>query len=354
MGIAIKKALVSNVSFCTRGYAMHFVNVLRVGILSAGLISSGLTNAAVETFFGEDAVNGSSVASRPQSDAARDAFVARLNGANTENFDSIGTGTTAPFSVNMGASGTATLSGSASINSTSGAGRFATSGSNYIETNTNFTISFSLPQTAFGFYATDISDFGGQLSITYSDGTSSTVSVPHRNPAADGSVFYYGLIDTENPFVSVVFNNSNADDFFGFDDLTAGTAAQVIPPVSIATASLPPGMQGKDYAPFTVEATGGLAPLTWSASNLPAGLVLDPVTGVISGKPTESGTFTVEISASDSSSPTALSDTKSFTIEVTAAQAPAAPKPVPSLGTWATFVLSAMVALLGWKRRRPS
>jgi len=331
---------------------MRVLHTLRIGILSAGLASAGLANAAVETFFGEDAVNGSASAPRPQSDAARDAFIARLNGANTENFDAISAGTPAPFSVNMGASGTATLSGSATVTNFLGSGRFATSGSNFIETSTNFTISFSLPQTAFGFYATDISDFGGQLSITYSDGTSSTVAVPHSNPATDGSVFYYGLIDMDNPFVSVVFNNSNATDVFGFDDLTAGTAAQVIPPVSIATASLPAGMHGKDYLPFTVEATGGLAPLTWSANNLPAGLLLDPVTGVLSGKPTQSGTFTVDISATDASSPTSLSDTKSFTIEITAVQATAAPTPVPTLGIWATVALSSLLALFGWTRRR--
>jgi len=43
-----------------------------------------------------------------------------------------------------------------------------------------------------------------------------------------GSVLFWGLIDTLNPFTSITFGNTNAGtDFFGFDDFTIGTIQQV-------------------------------------------------------------------------------------------------------------------------------
>ncbi|MFI5492841.1 putative Ig domain-containing protein [Actinoplanes sp. NPDC051859] len=39
-------------------------------------------------------------------------------------------------------------------------------------------------------------------------------------------------------------------------------------------------------SPYQVKSTGGRLPLTWKATNLPAGVTIDPDSGVISGKPT--------------------------------------------------------------------
>lgn len=49
--------------------------------------------------------------------------------------------------------------------------------------------------------------------------------------------------------------------------------------------------------PITV--TGGITPLTWSSTVLPAGLVLDTATGVISGTPITYGTTTVTVTVTD-------------------------------------------------------
>ena len=58
-------------------------------------------------------------------------------------------------------------------------------------------------------------------------------------------------------------------------------------PLTVTTASLPNGTVGRPYAD-TLEASGGVIPYTWSVTpDLPAGLTLDPATGVISGTPTE-------------------------------------------------------------------
>ncbi len=90
----------------------------------------------------------------------------------------------------------------------------------------------------------------------------------------------------------------------------------------ITTASLPDGAEGASYA-ATVEAVGGLAPLTWSlaAGALPDGLTLNPSTGAVSGVPTNSaiGTSGFTLRVVDSQSP-AKQDERAFSITVTPAQ----------------------------------
>ena len=65
--------------------------------------------------------------------------------------------------------------------------------------------------------------------------------------------------------------------------------------------NLPTGEVGAAYPTTSLTAPAGTAPLSWSASGLPAGLTLDPASGAISGKPTAAGTSTVEITVVDAS-----------------------------------------------------
>ena len=48
-----------------------------------------------------------------------------------------------------------------------------------------------------------------------------------------------------------------------------------------------------------ITATGGETPYRWSAANLPAGLSLDPSTGVIAGTPSSAGSTTVTVTVTD-------------------------------------------------------
>ena len=113
---------------------------------------------------------------------------------------------------------------------------------------------------------------------------------------------------------------------------TAGNSGQVIfQPViklnatfapgelGITTASLPNGMVGVPYT-TTVAAMGGQTPYTWSVTTgtLPAGLTLNPTTGVISGTPTAAAdsTFTVKV---EDSFAIKKSAEKSFAISIAAA-----------------------------------
>jgi hypothetical protein len=71
-------------------------------------------------------------------------------------------------------------------------------------------------------------------------------------------------------------------------------------PVVITTTNLPSGMEGTFYS-FLLSAAGGSQQFTWSVSSnsLPAGLALNPITGEISGTPTQSGTFNVAATVTD-------------------------------------------------------
>jgi hypothetical protein len=77
------------------------------------------------------------------------------------------------------------------------------------------------------------------------------------------------------------------------------TAALTINVLGITTTSLPDGTVGTAYSQ-TLQAVGGLPPVTWAVSTgtLPAGLTLNASSGTISGTPTISGSSTFTVSAS--------------------------------------------------------
>ncbi|MEZ0484990.1 putative Ig domain-containing protein [Fibrella aquatica] len=70
--------------------------------------------------------------------------------------------------------------------------------------------------------------------------------------------------------------------------------------LSLTTTTLPKGEVDKAYSQ-TVVATGGTTPYSFSTApgTLPAGLTLNPTTGVVSGTPTTSGTFPTTIVVTD-------------------------------------------------------
>ena len=84
--------------------------------------------------------------------------------------------------------------------------------------------------------------------------------------------------------------------------------------LTISTDSLAAGTNGTPYS-ATVAAAGGTTPYTFAVSSgsLPAGLLLDASTGVISGTPSSTGSRTFTIKVTDKNS---LVATKEFTITV--------------------------------------
>ncbi|HNQ78693.1 MAG TPA: putative Ig domain-containing protein [Acidobacteriota bacterium] len=83
--------------------------------------------------------------------------------------------------------------------------------------------------------------------------------------------------------------------------------------ITIAPATLPAATVGVAYSQ-TLTASGGTAPYTFEVTSgvLPAGLTLNPTTGVISGTPTTGGTYTFTITATDS---TACTGTITYTMD---------------------------------------
>jgi hypothetical protein len=86
--------------------------------------------------------------------------------------------------------------------------------------------------------------------------------------------------------------------------------------LQITTTTAPTGTVGTAYPSFQLAATGGVPPYTWavaSGSSLPAGLSLSTA-GVVSGTPTQAGTFSPSIAVTDETTTNTLSQNVSFTI----------------------------------------
>jgi hypothetical protein len=97
-------------------------------------------------------------------------------------------------------------------------------------------------------------------------------------------------------------------------------AGTVCPLITVNPATLPNATVGTVYNQV-VTASGGTAPYTFSVSSgaLPAGLVLNPATGVISGTPTTPATFNFTITAADANG---CLGSRPYTMTVAAAGCP--------------------------------
>ena len=113
-----------------------------------------------------------------------------LRTVGTEDFESFADGEEAPLEVYFGDAETATLQGTGEIEEvpigTNGYGRYPISGDKYWKTNSSFSIDFTEPEAAFGFYGIDVGDFSGQLTTTYEDGSPQTVTIPHTVDSPGG------------------------------------------------------------------------------------------------------------------------------------------------------------------------
>jgi hypothetical protein len=106
------------------------------------------------------------------------------------------------------------------------------------------------------------------------------------------------FVNLTNPVNATIADNQ-AQGTITNDDSLCGT-------ITISPATLPQGVISVPYSQ-QVTASGGTAPYTYSIASgaLPNGLSLDPATGLISGTPSQQGTFNVTIQAMDSGGCTA-------------------------------------------------
>ncbi len=90
--------------------------------------------------------------------------------------------------------------------------------------------------------------------------------------------------------------------------------------MSVAWTALPAAEVGVTYVPTASVASLGTAPYTWTATGLPAGIVINTTTGVVSGTPSAAGTSAVVVTVTDALGAVA---TQSSSVVVNAAlQAP--------------------------------
>jgi hypothetical protein len=91
--------------------------------------------------------------------------------------------------------------------------------------------------------------------------------------------------------------------------------------LQITTTELPSGVINVPYAEsLKLAAEGGKRPYTWNIESgaLPAGMSLNPASGLISGTPTASGDFNINIRVTDKSKPEATTATQALTLHIAA------------------------------------
>jgi len=199
------------------------------------LFAAATVKATPEIFFGQDVsiypVGGLDAVPRPTNITntlvAQASFLANLNGIQTESFESFPTASNPTTLVFGTMSGNRTVLSVANSTNTSN-GAFPLTGTNFVAlsggSDQSFTITFSTPQTAFGFFGADIELNELQLTLTSTNGTQEILVVPVTVPQGSGGCFYYGLIDQAAPFVSAKLENVGANqDGFAFDDMSIGT-----------------------------------------------------------------------------------------------------------------------------------
>ena len=158
-------------------------------------------------------------------------------------------------------------------------------------------------------------EFQYGLTTTYASTTAqtaitgtSTVPVSTTVTLTSNAFYHYRLVELVNGVAT----------YFGVDQtfITPPTVAPAISNTSLAAATT-----GIPYtAQLTVSANGGnVGPSSWSASNLPPGLSVNPLSGLISGVPTTPGTFSVGLSATNAAGTGA---TKTLSLAVSALPLP--------------------------------
>ncbi|HNQ77668.1 MAG TPA: putative Ig domain-containing protein [Acidobacteriota bacterium] len=128
----------------------------------------------------------------------------------------------------------------------------------------------------------------------YSGGTWETLDpMPHSRMD-----LVCGVGADENIWVVDGYTTAAGSDYVDYLEFCEGTGG--CPTITLSPATLPEPTVGLAYSQ-TIAASGGTAPYTYEVTSgvLPAGLTLDPATGVISGTPTSAGSYTFTITATD-------------------------------------------------------
>lgn len=213
-----------------------------IAAVSASFVGK-IVGDAGRVFFGENTAPSPAFTVVGAPVTARNGFVAAIALVQSFGFEGPSfTGASAPIVATFTGTGvtpiTATLTGSGSVLNAENDGRFNTTpaGSQYwapVESGGSYvTINFSRPVSAFGFYATDVGDVAGQLSVrlTDEDDVVTTRTVAHSIGGVElsGSVLFWGYINTTKKYKRVeLFKTGGPLDGFGFDDFIVADLPQI-------------------------------------------------------------------------------------------------------------------------------
>ncbi len=144
-------------------------------------------------------------------------------------------------------------------------------------------------------------------------------TAPYQWIVTSGSI-PNGLTFTSAGLISGTPTSSGTFNFsVNLTDANSNTAQKaftltVAGPLLITSTALPPGFTGAPYSQ-TFSASGGAPPYSWSVSSgsLPAGLILEAPTGVLTGTPTATGNFQFTVTLTDANS---ISAQRQFTVSI--------------------------------------
>ena len=159
----------------------------------------------------------------------------------------------------------------------------------------------SLPAGAIGVpYSQTLASVGATGPVTWSL-AGSGILPPGLNLSAQGQIA--GTPTTSGTYPFQVHVTDSATKLSATQSFSINTSITSVLAVT-TTSPLPNGGLGVAYSQ-TLQAIGGTAPYTWSATGLPTWLTLDPTTGILSGTPTAGGTWTIAVTVTDAARGTA-------------------------------------------------
>ena len=171
----------------------------------------------------------------------------------------------------------------------------------------------SLPDGAVGAaYNQTLASTGGTAPLTWSIASGSLPAGLSLVPST-GAITGTPTASGTSAFTAQVTDNVAAT-------ATKALSIAITSSLTITTASLPGGAVNSPYSQ-ALAASGGTMPYTWSipSGSLPAGLTIDPSSGLISGTPTASGTSNFTAQVADAETPTPATATRALSITISSA-----------------------------------
>lgn len=204
---------------------------------AVGSIMLAALNASVHavpvTYSGYD-LGAGSLATAPNATAAAAAFDTALPGLSIIDFENA---ITPGFSVTGDGSRRNTLQCPAALcgyNTTVG-------GSWFLDATFNTAFNFTTAIDSFGAYFTGVQR--ADATLTYTDGTTTTLTLPAASLGSGGTTFF-GFSDSGATILSIAFFTGTGGDFVGIDDIRYGTAGTTPVPEPATLSLLGVGLLG--------------------------------------------------------------------------------------------------------------